>query len=807
MRGDFSRIRFNRLKGYTAVLDQQGRVALDADANEQCFTDDYLRRSETVDVIGEYGGPKDDAGFEINVEGDEIEIGAGRYYVDGLLCENPAPISYDAQQFLLGASPSAAELLEELPNARAGSVVQVYLETWQRFVTALDDPCLREPALGQADTTGRLQTVWRVLAALESNVERTRSADVPAGLTPCCQAMYETSSPASTGTMSAETTGAASDCGCEPVAAAGYQGVENQLYRIEIHLGGGDTEATFKWSRENGSVVSAVTEIAGATVTVNSLGRDANLGFGPQQWVELSDDHDLFGELPNQPGGLYQIEKIQPADPSVTLAGTVTPVDPASNARLRRWDQSGPAAGPNGIALAAGTWIELENGIQVSFTPGTYQSGDHWTIPARAATGEIEWPPCGGDGEPFQPPTSIEVRRAPLACIHWQPPRFVDQAERELAGQAAGHELAPEAAIREPAENILKEIIKLRLPPEGFVTDDCRVLFEPLTVLTTPVTPEAMRVEKVSWVNDDITTLDALVAKGLTVRLNQEPASPVNGANFIVTIEAAVAAGKDDDDTKLFAVEPDVEAQSATLRELVIVDAEVEVDRATLEWQLSNGTRAQRQTLVDIEELILPGARLGSWARVRVRLLGQMIFAQGENGMLFLDGQAFGKSAFRADGRTPRIDLQLPSGQQARASDLDGWFYLAPTLRITSVEPNYSSLTVLADSEKGVIVEATGTKERVTPEATGYLNYPVFAATRVELEVKGSSGIEAIVSVPSSVETKIGEASFPIPIKILANPGKEVEFTIGAAVTDAAGTHTAQSETIVLAGIDEDNTQ
>ena len=35
MRGDFSRIRFNRRKNYTAVLEQQGRVALDADANEQ----------------------------------------------------------------------------------------------------------------------------------------------------------------------------------------------------------------------------------------------------------------------------------------------------------------------------------------------------------------------------------------------------------------------------------------------------------------------------------------------------------------------------------------------------------------------------------------------------------------------------------------------------------------------------------------------------------------------------------------------------------------------------------------------------
>ena len=34
----------------------------------------------------------------------------------------------------------------------------------------------------------------------------------------------------------------------------GYRGVENQLYRVEVHRGGDAEEATFKWSRDNGSV-------------------------------------------------------------------------------------------------------------------------------------------------------------------------------------------------------------------------------------------------------------------------------------------------------------------------------------------------------------------------------------------------------------------------------------------------------------------------------------------------------------------------------------------------------------------------
>ena len=40
-------------------------------------------------------------------------------------------------------------------------------------------------------------------------------------------------------------------------ATSGYLGVENQLYRVEVHTGGtvaADHGPTFKWSRENGSV-------------------------------------------------------------------------------------------------------------------------------------------------------------------------------------------------------------------------------------------------------------------------------------------------------------------------------------------------------------------------------------------------------------------------------------------------------------------------------------------------------------------------------------------------------------------------
>ena len=488
MKGDFSRLRFSPNKNYTSVLQQQGRVSLDADANEQCAINDYLRTTETIDVVGPVGGPLHNEGFKITTPGgDSIRIGKGRYYVEGILCENPQPLFYADQPHLINPVPDGTALLASLSSG-AISVIQVYLQVWRRLVTALDDPCLREPALGLADTTARLQTVWRVLAkgltsaqadplagtvavtngsatvtgtgtsftsaltagqqivfaadstqtpytvsAIASDTSLTLSANY-AGVTAasttasvveaighCCDSMYTGLAPEhNPGKLRAQTGAGSGDCSCQPTPAAGYLGLENQLYRVEIHQSGTEASATFKWSRENGSVVVAVTGVSGSQVYVDSLGPDANLGFSPGQWVEISDDTNLFGEEPNQPGDLYQIQGISPETLSVTMTQPVASVNPAMNARMRRWDQFASSAGANGVSLSTAL-LDLENGIEVEFSKGNYQSGDHWLIPARTATGQIEWPPCNSNGAEFQLAHRTEIYFAPLACIQWDP--------------------------------------------------------------------------------------------------------------------------------------------------------------------------------------------------------------------------------------------------------------------------------------------------------------------------------------------------------------------------------------------------
>src|SRR5436189_2217995 len=120
MKGDFSRDSFDKKKRYTQVLMQQGRVQVDADWNEQQAIIQDRVETEAADVIGSNGAPLDAAGFHIvgKVEGLKIIpeeaslpgnhsapivksgdflISAGRFYVDGILCENETIVLYTGQ--------------------------------------------------------------------------------------------------------------------------------------------------------------------------------------------------------------------------------------------------------------------------------------------------------------------------------------------------------------------------------------------------------------------------------------------------------------------------------------------------------------------------------------------------------------------------------------------------------------------------------------------------------------------------------------------------------------------------------------
>jgi len=91
MKADLTRDTFHPAKHYARVVMQQGRVQLDADWNEQASILLRYLQALATDLIGPAGGPQDNYGFEVvPIDGSnprDFQIGFGRYYVGGLLCE------------------------------------------------------------------------------------------------------------------------------------------------------------------------------------------------------------------------------------------------------------------------------------------------------------------------------------------------------------------------------------------------------------------------------------------------------------------------------------------------------------------------------------------------------------------------------------------------------------------------------------------------------------------------------------------------------------------------------------------------
>jgi len=392
MKGDFTRTTFRSDKHYSSVRMQQGRVQLDADWNEQLDIAAHRTETGAVDTIGVCGAPMHNAGFGL-IEGALPKITIGHYYVDGILCENEAEVDIDDQPDLKGFNLDKTE-----------GYYLAYLDVWQHHITALEDDDIREVALGGPDTATRTKTVWQVkligplqtkLTCLSELDEWKKLIDPDKG---------EMGAWAPPGTVE--------EGPCVVPPGAGYRRLENQLYRVEIHQAGNLGVAKFKWSRDNGSIVTKWLDQKGGDLTVSSIGRDNVLNFASGQTVEVTDDNrDLNGQagilvkLANAEGQILTL------DPTDTATDTIKIKDFPKNPKVRRWDSDGA------IATSA-DWIPLDqDGVKVAFKPGYYSVGDYWLIPARTAKGDVEWPQDDAKKPKFQPRAGIEHHYCRLAVL------------------------------------------------------------------------------------------------------------------------------------------------------------------------------------------------------------------------------------------------------------------------------------------------------------------------------------------------------------------------------------------------------
>lgn len=453
MKGDFSRytgLKAKR-KHFSGVLKQQGRVQLDSDWNELVSIDAHQLKTRTIDAIGMTGAPIHDSGFQILHPGNgltDLFITAGRMYVGGLLCEtspcsklpitsfisgteiglddlqidgiklqsgqwvhlrskeNPVGLitkisTVKTSSLVLGTSISSFNgntdpvltkitlfsQQADFPNAGpyiavAGQKDIVYLDVWERHLTAIEDPDLREVALGGPDTDTRTKVIAQV-KVLPNVGDVTCSSVI---------SKWNDLIKAPNGRLTTSLKDATvPDTPCELGESGGFHGLENRLYRVEIHDLDTAGQATFKWSRDNAAYAYGISEFfeesGGSVFQINLTqnGKDKLLKIQPQDWIEVSGDETDLDT--NTTGTLAQVLKVE--GNLLTLDTDVSAHKDEQHAKVRRWDISDQR--PDVLtSIVIGTKFELEDGVEITFTGSEFRLGSYWQFAARTLTGTIE---------------------------------------------------------------------------------------------------------------------------------------------------------------------------------------------------------------------------------------------------------------------------------------------------------------------------------------------------------------------------------------------------------------------------------
>jgi hypothetical protein len=308
--------------------------------------------------------------------GDGTSEGAGRYYVDGLACVKEGFETYLTQKDY--PEPKAIDLSGD-------NKWLAYLDVWKRTITAVEDPDIREVALGDPDTCTREQLV--------SQVKVIKAID-------CKSDIGKIKRENKTGTLTAKLSPKSEQDKCDFRPELDYTGLNNSLYRIEIHNGDVKDKATFKWSRNNGADLVSIIEFSGTDAVI--VPDDRNLCCGDV--VELCDDVSDLADFSDsgKHGKLANITAIDHVDKGIKITldftvdkatdKTTTPFKdrdvPIRHSKLRKWH--GVENVIDFFDLDGTPKKELEHGIRIAFSDGYYYHGDYWQFTARVNKRSIE---------------------------------------------------------------------------------------------------------------------------------------------------------------------------------------------------------------------------------------------------------------------------------------------------------------------------------------------------------------------------------------------------------------------------------
>ncbi len=643
MGSDRARISYDKNQQYRGVIAQQGRVNLEADWNEaQQITHEEMRE-QALDIVGPNG--TSDNGYEIRESLlPPFKIGKGSMYVGGMRV-------FRAKSNLYGYQKNSTWLDWRInwrsdPNSwESGPISEpefIYLYLREQEVSAVEDPALLEPALGGPDTTQRAYLIQHIIRhklsgeilcsnALHSAEDIWKEHGLAFDSTTMrldSQSLLRVvfSPPPSTTNP------------CDPMAEEGYLGAENQLIRIQI-----SAPDKFLWGFDNAFNLYRVDEVVNAN-TIRLKQRPVDERHWPRanQVVEVLPAAARLsnGEYVATATG-YVFTLTEDYDPDEqTLSGDLPDIiwdetsHPTNPLFVRVWQREETFERRELVALG-------ETGLQIRLTTkdsAPFHIGDYWQIGVRP-----------------QHPTTV------------YPKRYLDRRQSPDGPRLWA---CPLAVIKRDGDNLIVE--------------DCRKHFVSLTG------PPAIHVIDANWANDDIFPLNLLGGDwGLKIYFDQDldPDSVVQEtapmATMIVTLEVP--------EINLPFGAPDMgiintdgwrthwigRAQSFILNGKIQYNSDpLEGENGSMiSWELPNigalGALLRTQTHL--------GSDLKCCARVRVTLKGSSIWGlDEENGQYrYLDGQTFGQRSHRnLDPGIYRTALKLPSGNNAKASDFESWFWI-----------------------------------------------------------------------------------------------------------------------------------
>lgn len=424
MGSDRARDTYDDGRQYRRVVQQQGRVVLEADTNEaQQIIAEEMRRG-VLDVVGQSGVPWDPNsgaagnGYHVTHAADaeqrDFQIGVGTFYVDGMAVrQNDGTLRYGNQRdWLDGPTPTLKDIQSSKPSREL-----VYLRLRAQEVSAVEDPALLEPALGGPDTAQRVRLVRRVCRA---------AGDKPLDKIDWGQGILVNSGQ----TTLART--ARLSVGFDPATNA-YVGRENQMIRVQGGVLANTASAVatqLLWAFDNAaSLYSATVPDPTNLTTLKLATTPVDVAHQPKsnQYVEVLVAAAQLGDnayAAAPTGMVLQVGSYDPKAQTIVLRTALpdsygTAMTPLF---LRVWENSVDASAA--FAVGGAPLVDSNNnktGLQVELTDETNQTpsvvpGDYWCFAVRPSAPTSVYP--ARYSQP-QPPEGPREWACALAVIYW----------------------------------------------------------------------------------------------------------------------------------------------------------------------------------------------------------------------------------------------------------------------------------------------------------------------------------------------------------------------------------------------------